>query len=180
MDGIFPCLPKQFVVLNSTTGNQYLFFFFMFCQNYKFNNSVSLISSLFLALIWMWIVDGHFQCLAREFGVVESTVIVFYLVAHISNMASKTPGNGHTPARRSRSLQSTQDTQEASSASKDSGSWQDLSDPDGSEQGYDMEFCDEEVIKRFECPICLLTCRDPWQTPCGHLFCRACITKWCR
>ncbi|KAL5491325.1 hypothetical protein EMCRGX_G016589 [Ephydatia muelleri] len=40
--------------------------------------------------------------------------------------------------------------------------------------GYNHKFlC--PLLKRHECPICLLAMRDPVQTECGHLFCRGCL-----
>ena len=140
----------------------------------------------------MWTVDSIYQCFGRELVGVDSRVIALHFVVHISYMASNIPGNGHKPVRRSRSDSqdaSSQDSQDNRSwlesrspqpGSLDSGLRQDPFDADPSEQGYDFEFCDEDAIKKFECPICLLTCRDPLQTECGHHFCRACITKWCR
>ncbi|XP_064423085.1 TNF receptor-associated factor 6 [Latimeria chalumnae] len=43
-------------------------------------------------------------------------------------------------------------------------------------QGYDVEF-DPPLENKYECPICLMALREAVQTPCGHRFCRACITK---
>eukprot|EP00731_Ephydatia_muelleri_P038736 Em0885g1a len=40
--------------------------------------------------------------------------------------------------------------------------------------GYDQRFV-HPLLKRHECPICLLAMRDPVQTECGHLFCRECL-----
>ncbi|KAL5491310.1 hypothetical protein EMCRGX_G016573 [Ephydatia muelleri] len=40
--------------------------------------------------------------------------------------------------------------------------------------GYDKMFL-YPLLKRHECPICLLAMRDPVQTECGHLFCRGCL-----
>lgn len=43
-------------------------------------------------------------------------------------------------------------------------------------QGYDVEF-DPPLESKYECPICLMALREAVQTPCGHRFCKACITK---
>ena len=43
--------------------------------------------------------------------------------------------------------------------------------------GYDYEFVDGPV-DQFECPICLLCLRNPFQTSCGHRFCYTCILTW--
>ena len=40
--------------------------------------------------------------------------------------------------------------------------------------GYEAEFV-HSLLKRHECPICLFAMRNPVQTECGHLFCRACL-----
>ena len=40
--------------------------------------------------------------------------------------------------------------------------------------GFDKRFL-YPLLKRHECPICLLAMRDPVQTECGHLFCRGCL-----
>jgi len=31
------------------------------------------------------------------------------------------------------------------------------------------------LLKRYECPICLLAMKNPVQTECGHLFCKECL-----
>jgi len=43
--------------------------------------------------------------------------------------------------------------------------------------GYDCQFV-EPFDGKFECPICLLCQRDPYQTACGHRFCHSCIVTW--
>ena len=43
--------------------------------------------------------------------------------------------------------------------------------------GYDHEFV-EDLDPKYECPICLLCQRDPYQTSCGHRFCYSCILTW--
>lgn len=43
-------------------------------------------------------------------------------------------------------------------------------------EGYDHEFVPHPE-PRYECPICLLVLREPYQTKCGHIFCRDCIFK---
>ena len=40
--------------------------------------------------------------------------------------------------------------------------------------GYECKFV-YPLLKRHECPICLLAMRNPMQTECGHLFCRDCL-----
>ena len=41
--------------------------------------------------------------------------------------------------------------------------------------GFDTARFVTQILKRHECPICLLAMRDPVQTECGHLFCRGCL-----
>ncbi|XP_075423666.1 TNF receptor-associated factor 6 isoform X2 [Ascaphus truei] len=43
-------------------------------------------------------------------------------------------------------------------------------------QGYDVDF-DPPLESKYECPICLMALREAVQTPCGHRFCKGCITK---
>jgi len=43
--------------------------------------------------------------------------------------------------------------------------------------GYDYKFL-HPLDSRYECPICLLCQRDPYQTVCGHRFCKSCIATW--
>ncbi|XP_053305569.1 TNF receptor-associated factor 6 [Spea bombifrons] len=43
-------------------------------------------------------------------------------------------------------------------------------------EGYDVDF-DPPLENKYECPICLMALREAVQTPCGHRFCKACITK---
>lgn len=44
--------------------------------------------------------------------------------------------------------------------------------------GYDNEFL---ILEHgYDCPICTMCLRDPYQTDCGHRFCRNCITRWLR
>ena len=40
--------------------------------------------------------------------------------------------------------------------------------------GYDAEFV-HPLLKRHECPLCLLPMKGPVQTECGHLFCKGCL-----
>ena len=40
--------------------------------------------------------------------------------------------------------------------------------------GYEAKLIDN-ILKRHECPICLLPMRSPYQTECGHLFCKSCL-----
>ncbi|XP_013403469.1 TNF receptor-associated factor 6 isoform X2 [Lingula anatina] len=46
-------------------------------------------------------------------------------------------------------------------------------------EGYDFDFC-PPLDSKYECPICLMCLRDPYQTYCGHRFCKYCIFKWLR
>ncbi|ODM96721.1 TNF receptor-associated factor 6 [Orchesella cincta] len=43
--------------------------------------------------------------------------------------------------------------------------------------GYDYDLVDG-TDTRYECPICLLSLRDPVLTTCGHRFCSSCINQW--
>lgn len=47
------------------------------------------------------------------------------------------------------------------------------------EEGYDFDFVLPREEK-YDCPICLLVLRDPYQTECGHRFCQNCIKRWLR
>ncbi|XP_069133693.1 TNF receptor-associated factor 6-like isoform X1 [Argopecten irradians] len=47
------------------------------------------------------------------------------------------------------------------------------------EEGYDYDFVLPREDK-YDCPICLLVLRDPYQTECGHRFCQNCIKRWLR
>nr|ALJ01851.1 TRAF [Mizuhopecten yessoensis] len=49
----------------------------------------------------------------------------------------------------------------------------------GREDGYDFEFVLPREDK-YDCPICLLVLREPYQTECGHRFCQNCIKRWLR
>ena len=40
--------------------------------------------------------------------------------------------------------------------------------------GYEAKLIDD-IQKRHECPVCLLPMRSPYQTECGHLFCKSCL-----
>ena len=40
--------------------------------------------------------------------------------------------------------------------------------------GYEAKFV-QPLLKRHECPICLLAIRNAVQIECGHLFCRECF-----
>ena len=40
--------------------------------------------------------------------------------------------------------------------------------------GFEAYFV-SDLLKRHECPICLLAMRNPVQTECGHLFCKECL-----
>lgn len=42
--------------------------------------------------------------------------------------------------------------------------------------GWDFNFV-PSLDPKYECPICLMCLRDPWQTECGHRFCKACILR---
>ncbi|KAK3102988.1 hypothetical protein FSP39_015546 [Pinctada imbricata] len=46
------------------------------------------------------------------------------------------------------------------------------------DEGYDLEFILRD--EKYDCPICLLVLRDPYQTQCGHRFCQRCIFRWLR
>ncbi|XP_068756640.1 TNF receptor-associated factor 6-like [Montipora capricornis] len=47
---------------------------------------------------------------------------------------------------------------------------------DDSSEGYDENF-DPPLERNYECSICLFGLRNAVQTPCGHRFCRNCITR---
>ena len=40
----------------------------------------------------------------------------------------------------------------------------------------DMKFVDR-VDERLNCPICKKVFDEPWQTSCGHRFCRDCLER---
>ena len=42
--------------------------------------------------------------------------------------------------------------------------------------GFTYEFL-EPVNKRYECPICVHTLKEPVQLPCGHRLCESCFTQ---
>ena len=44
--------------------------------------------------------------------------------------------------------------------------------------GYEVELFLSQVDQEFLCSICLSVFEEPVQVPCGHVFCRRCITKW--
>ena len=44
--------------------------------------------------------------------------------------------------------------------------------------GYDLEFVQATMDRRYTCPICMLIMRDPIQTRCGHRFCDSCLRYW--
>ena len=45
--------------------------------------------------------------------------------------------------------------------------------------GYDVtRFTDQPVDGEFLCSICLGVFEDPLQSPCGHVYCSACIKNW--
>ncbi|KAL5006414.1 hypothetical protein ScPMuIL_015220 [Solemya velum] len=47
------------------------------------------------------------------------------------------------------------------------------------EEGYDYDF-NPDPDEKYICPICLHVLREPYQTECGHRFCKACIHRWLR
>lgn len=51
-----------------------------------------------------------------------------------------------------------------------------LEDMSDKRTGYEASFV-HPLLKRHECPICLFAMRNPVQTECGHLFCRACLER---
>ena len=46
-------------------------------------------------------------------------------------------------------------------------------------EGYEYTFV-PRPDSRYECCICMLVMRDPYQTKCGHRFCNNCIRQWLR
>ena len=49
------------------------------------------------------------------------------------------------------------------------------------DEGYDLEFIfPSGTENKYDCPICLLVLREPYQTGCGHRFCQVCIKRWLR
>ncbi|XP_069798431.1 E3 ubiquitin-protein ligase PDZRN3-B-like [Narcine bancroftii] len=44
--------------------------------------------------------------------------------------------------------------------------------------GFDLERFSEEVGPDFQCNLCNKVLEDPLTTPCGHVFCTACLLPW--
>ena len=43
---------------------------------------------------------------------------------------------------------------------------------------FDIEIVDDELADSFCCSICMFTFTEPSNLPCGHIFCKNCISNW--
>lgn len=44
--------------------------------------------------------------------------------------------------------------------------------------GYPLEWFSEPLDNSLKCGICTKILREPWVTPCGHVYCSLCLIPW--